>query len=180
MWSRKGNELHGDWRVPGAGEAARVHVEVEIRGLDVLLPRGAMIVLLDLIVLSVLWTLAAAANGGLSRWFRFRARRWVRSYRGRLTVTLFAFFVIPAGVFALWSYGRVMQTDRESRVLLVRETLRAVTTAGGMDDLGAVASRFGTPLLAFRGGVLSQTSDPLYEELAIGRLLPPKCDRARY
>ncbi len=172
-WERKGNELHGDWLVPGAGEGARAHVEVELRGLDVLAPRGALIVLLDLVILGVLWTIVAMSDGGVMRWARGRLGAWFRSYRGRLTVTLFTFFMIPAVAFAVWSYSRLIQSDRESRVLLLRETLRAVASLGGSEDLAAVSERFDTPLLAYRGGQLVRASDSLYSQLApIGRYLP--------
>ena len=175
VWERKGNELHGDWLVPGAGEGARAHVEVELRGLEVLAPRGALIVLLDLLVLGVLWTIVAMSDGGVVRWARSRLGAWSRSYRGRLTVTLFMFFVIPAGAFALWSYARLIQSDRESRVLLLRETLRAVSRLGETDDLSAVSERFDTPLLAYQDGQLVRASDSLYAQLApVGRYLPPE------
>ena len=173
QWVRRGTELHGDWLVPGATDSARVHVEVELRGLDVLLPRGALIVLFDLVLLCILWTLAVAADGGLARWGLGRARRWSRSYRGRLTVTLFAFFVIPAGGFAYWSYRRVQVTDRDSRVLLIRETLRTVTSASDAERLDSLSERFDTPLFEYRGGALHGVSDSLYASLApIGRFLP--------
>jgi two-component system nitrogen regulation sensor histidine kinase NtrY len=173
-WERRGNELHGDWLVPGAGEGARVHVEVELRGLDVLAPRGVLIVLLDLLVLGVLWTVVAMADGGVGRWARARLNSWSRSYRGRLTVTLFAFFMVPAAAFALWSYSRLIQSDRESRVLLLRETLRIAANSAS-DDLGAASERFDTPLLSYRSGLLVGASDSLYAQLApIGRYLPPE------
>jgi hypothetical protein len=149
-------------------------VEVELRGLDVLAPRGALIVLLDLLVLGVLWTLVAMSDGGVVRWARSRLGAWARSYRGRLTVTLFMFFLIPAAAFALWSYSRLIQSDRESRALLLGETLRAVARVGAADNLAAVSERFDTPLLAYQGGQLVRASDTLYEQLApVGRFLPP-------
>src|SRR5262245_2645512 len=98
-WERKGNELHGDWLVPGAGEGTRAHIEVELRGLDVLAPRGALIVLLNLVVLGILWLVVAMSDGGVMRWARGQLGAWFRSYRGRLTVTLFTFFMIPAAAF---------------------------------------------------------------------------------
>jgi signal transduction histidine kinase len=174
-WERKGNELHGDWLVPGAGEAARAHVEVELRGLEALAPRGALLVLLDLLVLGVLWTVVAMSDGGVVRWARSRVAAWSRSYRGRLTVTLFMFFMIPAATFALWSYSRLIQSDRESRELLLRETLRTVANIGATDNLAAVSQRFDLPLLVYLGGELRQASDTLYAQLApVGRYLPPE------
>ena len=173
VWERKGNELHGDWLVPGAGEGARAHVEVELRGLQALAPRGALIVLMDLLVLGVLWMAVAMSDGGLVRWARSRLGAWSRSYRGRLTVTLFTFFMIPTGAFALWSYSRLIQSDRESRVLLLRETLRAVSR-GETDNLADVSERFDTPLLAYQRSQLVRASDSLYAQLApVGRYLPP-------
>jgi signal transduction histidine kinase len=172
-WERKGNELHGDWLVPGAGEGARAHVEVELRGLDVLAPRGALIVLLDLVLLGLLWTIVAMSDGGVMRWARGQLGGWFRSYRGRLTVTLFTFFMIPAAAFALWSYSRLIQTDRESRVLVLREALRAAASLSATEDLGIVSERFDTPLLAYRDGQLVRASDSLYSQLApVGRYLP--------
>jgi two-component system nitrogen regulation sensor histidine kinase NtrY len=174
-WERKGNELHGDWLVPGAGEGARTHVEVELRGVEVLAPRGALIVLLDLLVLGVLWIVVAMSDGGVVRWARSRLSAWSRSYRGRLTVTLFMFFMIPAAAFALWSYSRLIQSDRESRALLLRETLRAVSKLTTADDLSAVSERFDIPLLAYQQGQLVRASDSLYAQLApVGRYLPPE------
>src|SRR5688572_5350155 len=176
-WERKGNELHGDWLVPGAGEGARAHVEVELRGVEVLAPRGALIVLLDLLVLGVLWMVVAMSDGGVMRWARSRLRAWSRSYRGRLTVTLFMFFLIPAAAFALWSYSRLIQSDRESRALLLGETLRAVARVGAADNLATVSERFDTPHLAYQGqgGQLVRASDTLYEQLApVERFLPPE------
>ena len=173
VWERKGNELHGDWLVPGAGEGARAHVEVELRGLEALAPRGALIVLLDLLVLGLLWIVVAMSDGGVIRWARSRLGAWSRSYRGRLTVTLFMFFMIPTGAFALWSYSRLIQSDRESRVLLLRETLRAVSR-GAADNLRDLSDRFDTPLLAYQRGQLVRASDTLYAQLApVGRYLPP-------
>jgi nitrogen fixation/metabolism regulation signal transduction histidine kinase len=57
---------------------------------------------------------------------------------------------------------------------LLRETLRAVANLSASEDLGAVSDRFDTPLLAYRGGLLTRASDSLYAQLApVGRYLPP-------
>lgn len=56
-----------------AGRAVRAHAEVALRGLDALLPRGALLVLLDMAIMGTLWVLVAAADGALWRWVRHRA-----------------------------------------------------------------------------------------------------------
>ncbi len=173
-WERRGNELHGDWTLTSAPRPMRAHVEVDLRSVDSMLPRGALVLLLDLLIVGTLWTLTAAADGGLRRWISARRRVWARSYRARLTIVLFGFFVVPALVFALWSSQRLVSGDQQARELLVRETLRAVA-AEAMDDLAVASARFDTPLLLYAPGELRRTSDPLFQALApLGRFLDPE------
>jgi signal transduction histidine kinase len=173
-WERRGNELHGDWTLTSAPRATRAHVEVELRPFDAMLQRGALVLLLDLLIIGLLWTLAAAADGGLRRWISARRRVWTRSYRARLTIVLFGFFVVPALVFALWSSQRLVSGDQQARELLVRETLRAVADEA-MGDLALASERFDTPLLLYAPGELRRSSDPLFQALApLGRFLDPE------
>jgi len=177
-WQRKGTELHGDATVAAATRPSRIHLEVDLRGLDALVPRGALIVLLDLLILSALWTLSAAADGGLGRWLRGRVSEFSRSYRARLTLTLFSFFVLPAIVFAWWSYVRLQSSDQQSRELLVRETLRTIVATGDPLALAYESGRLSTPLLLYTAGSLRASSDPLYDRLSpVGRYLPPSVAR---
>ena len=173
-WIRRGSELHGDWRVDAGGQPRRVHVEVELRSLDALVQRGVLVVLLDLLLVAALWTLSALSDGGLRRWLRLRRRGWGRSYRVRLTVALFGFFVVPAAVFGAWSYRRLQSDDRQSRELLVREALRSVRPAEDRGALPSASARLDTPLLLYAGGELAEASDSLYQLLApAGLFLPP-------
>ena len=172
-WERRGNELHGDWTLPSLPNPARAHVEVELRAYDAIVQRGALVLLVDLLIVGLIWTLAASADGGLTRWVSARRRVWARSYRARLSLVLFGFFVVPALVFALWSSRRLVSGDREARELLVRETLRGVADEA-MGDLAAASARFDTPLLLFGPAELRRSSDPLFEALApIGRFIDP-------
>jgi signal transduction histidine kinase len=172
-WQRIGDELHGDWIIMASGGPTRVHVEVELRSWAHLVQRGVLIVLLDVVLIAVIWTLNAAADGGLVRWASARVGRWVKSYRARLTFSLFGFFVVPAVVFAVWSYQRLRSDDRQSRELLVRETLRAFTTSQRLAALDEEEARLGAPLFLYADGELRATSDSLYDEIApLGRFLP--------
>ena len=173
-WQRRGNEFHGDWTLAALPTPTRAHVEVELRAFDALVQRGALVLLLDLLIVGLIWTLVAAADGGLRRWVSARRRVWARSYRARLSLVLFGFFVVPALVFALWSSRRLVSGDREARELLVRETLRAVANEA-MGDLAAASARFDTPLLLFGRAELRRSSDPLFEALApLGRFIDPE------
>jgi signal transduction histidine kinase len=172
-WQRIGDELHGDWVITASDGPTRVHVEVELRSPAALIQRGVLVVLLDLMLVTVIWTLNAAADGGLVRWASARVGRWVESYRARLTFSLFGFFVVPAVVFAVWSYQRLRSDDRQSRDLLVRETLRAFTTSRRFGDLAEEEERLGAPLFLYADGELRAASDSLYDQIApLGRFLP--------
>jgi len=173
-WVRDGNELHGDWQLPSAGgRSRRLHAVVDLRSYDALVTRGVLLVLLDLAVLGSIWLLIVVAEGALPRWWRQRRRELLGSYRARLSAALFACFLVPSLLFGLWSFRRLNADDRQSRDLLVRETLRAVAALDSV-SLAQAAQRFETPLFLYAGGLLIATSDPLLDALApTGRLLPP-------
>jgi signal transduction histidine kinase len=171
-WRRDGSEFHGDWNVPTGNGAAAAHVEVDLRSLDSLLQRGALVVLLDLTIVALLWFASVVADGGAGRWLRARRRTWGRSFRARLSLALFAFFVIPAIAFAVWSYSQLATDATQSRALLVSETLRALGQPSVPRWLPTESDRLDTPLLLYRGGELVEASDALYQDLApIGRFL---------
>jgi two-component system, NtrC family, nitrogen regulation sensor histidine kinase NtrY len=172
-WTRSGSALHGDWLVPTSAGPARAHVEVELRPFDALVQRAVLLVVLDLLAASLLWAVSVAGDGVLARWMMGHVRRWSRSYRTQLTIVLFGFFVVPAVIFAAWSYRRLRSDDAEERALLVWQTLRGVAS-GGLDDLSADATLVGTPILLYDDGVLRSSSDSLYDDIApLGRFLRP-------
>jgi two-component system nitrogen regulation sensor histidine kinase NtrY len=178
-WTRQNEELHGDWFLPQpAGPALHVHASVPLNGYTALVSRGALLVCANLALLAFLSLLIVLADGGALRLAREQAASWVRSYRSRLTLSLFLAFILPAGAFAAWSYSRLQDEDTATRDLLVRETLRGVTAAPAV-SLDSLSAQFDTPLFLFANGVLVRTSDALFDALApIGRLLPAPAARA--
>ena len=172
-WTRIGTELHGDALIQTSRGVARAHAEVDLRSYAALVERTVLIVILDAAIAGLLWALGAMAEGAFARWLRARGGKWVRSYHGRLTLALLAFFIIPALAFALWSYQRLRTDDREVRDLLVRETLEAVVGRADSSNLDAVPRPYNTPLFLYSGGFLGVTSDALLDDLApAGRALP--------
>jgi len=171
-WRRRGNALHGDGVAGDSVYLSRVHVEVELGGLD-LLPRGALLVLFDVAIVMLLWAVTALADGALTRLLTVRRVRWSRSYRVRLSGALLGFFITPAAIFALWAWYRLQDDDRAARELLVRETLRVAAAEQEQRPLDAGRSSTGAPLFLYRNGLLVSASDPLLEALApLGRVLP--------
>jgi signal transduction histidine kinase len=174
-WRREGTALHGDWVARGGLGPSRVHLEVELRSVDALVQRGALVVLFDLAIVGVLWLMSVMADGAVGRWLRDRQRRWRRSYRTQVTLALFGFFMVPAVAFAAWSYQQLAADATQSRELLVGETLRAVAPVlGSQDWLSSESRRLDAPLFLYRDGELLAASDSLLAALApTGRFLPP-------
>lgn len=165
-WRRIGNEWHGDEIIPTSGGLARAHVEVDLRSWPTLLIRGWLLVALDIAIAGLLWVLSALADAGFRRWVRRRSSTWLRSYRGRLTMALFMFFIVPAVAFATWSYQRLRGDDRGVRELLVYETLHRVASGEPGDEAQQASDH--TPLLLFSSGLLTASNDSLYALIAPG------------
>jgi signal transduction histidine kinase len=171
-WRRVANEWHGDQILDTSNGPSRAHVEIDLRSWPTRFVRVALIVILDIAIAGILWALATVSEGGFVRWIRGRGSRWIRSYRGRLTLALFAFFVVPAVGFGIWSYQRLQRDDRGVRELLVREVLGAAATGTSPAQI-AREGVAGAPLFVFSNGVLASSSDSLYEMLApTGRMIP--------
>ena len=173
-WHRVGDEVHGDRLISTSTGTMRAHVEIDFRSLWARGERGVLVLLFDLIVAGLLWLVGALVEKGFLRWLRVRAARWIYTYHARLTLALFAFFVIPAIAFAVWSYQRLRGDDLQTREVLVGETLHAVVTGNELNQLAAAARRFDTPLFLYKSGFLEASSDTLLDALApMGRSLPP-------
>ena len=173
-WHSMGDELHGDRLIATSEGTKRAHIEIDRRSIWARAERGVLVLLLDLLLAGLFWLLGTAAERGFARWMRVRASRWIYTYHARLTLALFAFFVIPAIAFAVWSYQRLRSDDLQTREVLVRETLHAVLAANEYEQLPGAARRYDTPLLLYSNGLLDRTSDSLLDAVApTGRLLPP-------
>ena len=174
-WHRLGNELHGDQLISTSDGTRRAHVEIDLRSSWARGERGFLVLLLDLLLAGFFWLLGAVAERGFVRWLRVRAARWIHTYHARLTLALFAFFVVPAIAFAIWSYQRLRSDDLQTKEVLVDETLRAVVSANEYAQLPGAARRFDTPLFLYSNGFLERSSDTVLEALApTGLALPPR------
>ncbi|MEP6780363.1 MAG: ATP-binding protein [Gemmatimonadaceae bacterium] len=171
-WHRRDNIMHGD-AVSRTNIPVPVHVEVDLRGADALIPRGAILVLFDVAVVVLLWGASAMSDGAVGRWLRQRGKRLSRSYRVRLSFALLLFFVVPAAAFAVWAGVRLREDDHAARELSVRESLRVAALSPSRSALAEVSKDVGAPLYLYRDGQLTAASDTVLDLLApIGRLLP--------
>jgi two-component system, NtrC family, nitrogen regulation sensor histidine kinase NtrY len=172
-WHSMGDELHGDRLVSTSAGTMRAHVEIDLRSVWARAERGSLVLLLDLLIAGLFWLLGTITEKGFVRWLRVRAAQWIYTYHARLTLALFAFFVIPAIAFAVWSYQRLRSDDFQTREALVQETLNAVAAGNEYQQLPGAARRFDTPLFLYSNGFLDRASDSLLDVLApTGRALP--------
>ena len=186
-WSRAGWAAHGDRRVDLPGGVRHVHLRMDLRGPLVTLGRAVLVVVFDVALLAAAWALSRLVTGGwVPRLPSLRGA--LASYRGRLAVTLAAFFIVPVLAFAVSSFARLGETARSSGDLLIRQTLRDAassageTAPGGADALAGVVTDLGrrldADLWAYRGGELAGTSAPVLAELAlVDPLLEPTVQR---
>jgi signal transduction histidine kinase len=125
----------------------------------VLAARGALLLVLDLLLLGPLWWFGAwladrrTVGGAGSLWA-------VRSFRARVTLALFAFFALSNLIFGSLAYRTIAgASQRASRVLAERAVNDAAASyfdLGG--DVDLLANRVGVDVLEYRDGELREGS----------------------
>jgi signal transduction histidine kinase len=132
----------------------RAHLFVRTSPLPLLLIRGILVTAAGLGILVLLWVAARLICGDLGEVPAFRRER-LRSFRGRLTLTLFAFFLIPAGIFSFVAYGAVAREVILSAEGFARRAVeQTVDRLSPGAPLWNVAAEVGSDLLLYRRGSL--------------------------
>ena len=177
-WYRDGWRVRGDRQLGLPDGVRHVHAVVDLRGPVPVFVRGALVVMFDIGLLSILWVLTEVLVGHRPRlpaWPRLR-----RSYQFRLALTLGMFFILPAAGFAGWSFVRLRAEDERAQDLVITQTLRdAVLAAGNLEQNGTesvndallqLSRRIDAELGLYQGGALIGSSAPLLDALGI---IPP-------
>jgi signal transduction histidine kinase len=178
-WRRDGWSVRGDRLVDLPGGLRHAHALVALGGASALLQRGALVLALDGALLALLWFVVVLVDGRALPVFRAWWPRASRSLRGRLTMSLALFFVLPTLSFAAWSYARLGDEFRGARELLIQRTLRDAGTELGADPdsssaaLADASRRVDAELLLWYGGRLTAVSSPVLTDLGLtDRLVP--------
>ena len=176
IWTRTGWSVRGERRVELPDGVRHLHLRVDLQP-RALLVRGALVVVLDAVLLGAVWLASLLlVDGGRPRLPPVLAALRT-SYRVRLTATLAGFFVVPVMAFALWSFAQLRDDARQDGDLLIRQTLRdAATTAGAAVSeratnvdraISELANRLDADLWLYQDGVLTATSAPVLDELGL-------------
>ena len=167
LWTRSAAGWRSDTRVQFPEGEYHAHLEVQLPSMGVRFARGVLLLVLDLILLGALWVLGAAARGVAPR-PRHGWTGWLGSFRARVTIALFTFFLLPTAVFGWVAYSALAgEVARAARAVALRAVELAVLEfpdANG--DLRELAAHAGTDVLYFYRGELAEVSSP--EALALG------------
>ena len=152
----------------------RAHLVVRTSTVPLLLIRGILLTAALLAVLFLIWLVARLVCRDLVDLPVLRSER-LRSFRSRLTLTLFAFFLIPAGIFSFVAYGAVSREVTLSAEGFARRALeQTVEVLSPGAPLWNVAEEVGADLLLYRGGTLQVAPAPEILELGLfDSWLPP-------
>lgn len=126
------------------------HLLVRRSSTPILFIQAILILAGFMVAVTILWAAARALAGQL----RASAKqiRRIRSFRGRLTLALFAFFLVPTAIFGAVTYGAVSKEVVRSAAVLARRTLEdAARTGRDSDQIGAFSD---DDLLLYRRGTL--------------------------
>lgn len=154
-WSRN----QEGWRAEGLAQYPdgpySVFYTISIPNLSVMLARATLLMALGLAVFSALWLISVAILG-----FRLPARvDWrglLTSFRARVTLTLFGFFILSNALFGTLAYRTLAGASERTATALAERVVTQIAEAyleegGSMESL---ARRVGADLLEYRGGEL--------------------------
>jgi len=186
QWQRAGWVLRAVRTLPVADTSREVYVQMALRGPVPLLVRGALLLLINILVLALLWLMADYCARRPIRVGSWRAA--ARSFRVRLAVTLALFFCVPAVGFAVWGIRHfALDTARVTDALIsgtLRDALRSSgvlatrDSAYGAHQLEALGQRMDADFGLYGGGRLTSTSARILQDLGVlGELMNPDAFR---
>jgi signal transduction histidine kinase len=186
QWLREGWVLRAARTLSVAGTSREVYVQMALRGPVPLLVRGALLLLVNILVLALLWLMADYCGGRpipIGSWGAA-----ARSFRVRLAVTLALFFFVPAVGFAVWGIRHfALDTARVTDALIsgtLRDALRGSGVlatrdpAYGAHQLETLGQRMDADFGLYGGGRLTSTSARILQDLGVlGEMMNPDAFR---
>jgi signal transduction histidine kinase len=152
-----------------------VNLVVPVSGFGMRLVRGALLLAFNLSLLTLLW-LAGLLAQGRPAVKRGAWRGWVGSFRARVTLALFGFFLVPTAVFGWAAYnalaGEVARSAQRIAQHAVHQAVLEFADEAG--DLRRLALHAGTDVLRYHGGELIDVSSREALDLGVySAWLPP-------
>jgi two-component system, NtrC family, nitrogen regulation sensor histidine kinase NtrY len=165
-WVEAENGWRSETRVRFPRGTAQAHLLVQVPSRFILVTRGVLALLLVLAGAAALWALARTLCGeplGIDP-----ARRgWLLTFRGRLTVALFLFFLLPMAAFGATAYRALSREVVRTAVALADRALTQAAYETRDEPLRELSRRVGAELLLYRDGVLTQAATPEVIDLGL-------------
>jgi signal transduction histidine kinase len=157
-WTRREGGWLGERPLRMAGADYWAHVDVPVSSLPVLAARGALLLALNLGLLSLAWWWGA--QRAADRESRGGVLPAVTSFRARVTLALFAFFALSNLIFGSLAYRTIAgASQRASRVLAERAAQDAANSYYDLGrDVDLLASRVGVDVVEYKDGELREAS----------------------
>jgi signal transduction histidine kinase len=189
-WTRDGSTVRGEQSLDVPGGLLHLHIDVPLGNVGTLVVRGALLIVLNVAMVSLFWIVGEALRGRLlsvAPVVGLLAPR--QSFRGRLTLVLGLFFLAPTLGFTAWSAGRLSTEGASTRDVVIRQTLRGAAVAaldfalgGGQaarERLQDLADRLDADLILYEDGALLHSSAQVLVELGLlAPYMPPALYRA--
>ena len=154
-WVSTRDGFQGETQVEYPGELYHGHYILELPGGLLLVARGSLLLLMTFVLILLLWTGGRRLSTGPGDGPK-RAAAALTSFRGRVTMALFAFFLLPTLLFGALAYqtlaGVSMRTAEALAARAVDDAASWFFDVEGALDL--LASRVGADLLLYDGGQL--------------------------
>jgi len=162
-WARTSEGWRSEALVEMPEGPMHAHLVVADPGVPLLLTRAILVQAALLAVLAFLWLLARAICRDLGSVPLLRGR-WFRSFRGRLSLALFGFFLLPTLVFGAVSYGAVAREVVRSAAALAQQALEQAAIGLQSAPLAEVGAVLPTDLLLYsRGALVGSTPHEVLE-----------------
>jgi len=146
--------------------AMHAHLQVVSPSAWMLTIRGLLVQVLTLVVFLLLWAAARTLCGDAfgiasNRW------NWIRTFRGRLTLALFGFFLIPTLVLGAVAFGAFSQQVQRTGAALAFRSLELAAPEVALEPLSELGARVRADLLLYRDGGLVGASAPEVIDLGL-------------
>jgi len=173
VWSRTAQGWRSETEVMMPEGPVHAHLLLATAPVPLLLARGALVLTAILGTFALIWFVARLICRDYDPRLLLRLR-WLQSFRGRLSVALFVFFLLPTVAFAAVSYGAVAREVVRSAAALAQQALDQAAASFSRSDLSDLATPIRTDLLLYRSGTLVATTAPEVLELGLFHTwLPP-------
>ncbi|MHC4925522.1 MAG: sensor histidine kinase, partial [Planctomycetota bacterium] len=168
QWRRTDGGWQGELPLVYPNALYHAHYAVDLPGALLATARGTLLVLMNLLVFSLFWVVGRSLLRDVlpaeARWTGFAV-----SFRSRVTLALFAFFLLANAIFGTLAYQTLDGASRRAAQVLAQRVVEDAAAiyldvSGSMDLL---AGRVGFELLEYRDGELREGSVEELVELGL-------------